>query len=258
MWDLVICMIQRISRDAESVHSGTTVTRPPVNQRYFLSKMFEEDCWAAPNIMPPNIWNTPFTLGNVFEKFTCIFFVILRKNTHIMGLDAGRIPERTSTGQPVPEDGDGGKGAIPNPRFLRSSSTGNSFDPMKGRNLTNYGVDRQRLQISELYFDKFPTPQTLSCWKIGFKTEVCSCSNFPTEAMLWIKEVEMGTSVNDTKIFAIHSRSYSFSWFWITGRENCIIPEQDHPESVLQDERSVWRNRRLRNQNRFHRGRQIA
>ena len=48
-------------------------------------------------------------------------------------------------------------------------------------------------------FDKFPTPATFACWKIRFKTEVCTCSQFPTEAMLWITEVEMVDSVNDLK-----------------------------------------------------------
>ena len=48
----------------------------------------------------------------------------------------------------------------------------------------NYGADQQRLQISDLHFDKFPTPATFACWKIRFKTEVCTCSQFPTEAML--------------------------------------------------------------------------
>ena len=48
-------------------------------------------------------------------------------------------------------------------------------------------------------FDKFPTPTTFACWKIRFKTEVCTCLQFPTEAMLWIKEVEMFESVDDLK-----------------------------------------------------------
>ena len=54
-------------------------------------------------------------------------------------------------------------------------------------------------------FDKFPTPATFACWKIRFKTEVCTCSQFPTEAMQWIKEVEMVDSVDDLKIFVISS-----------------------------------------------------
>ena len=38
----------------------------------------------------------------------------------------------------------------------------------------NYGADQQRLQVSDLHFDKFPTPATFACWKIRFKTEVCT------------------------------------------------------------------------------------
>ena len=66
-----------------------------------------------------------------------------------------------------------------------------------GDSLKNYGADQQRLQISDLHFDKFPTPATLACWKIRFKTEVCTPSQFPTEPMQWIKEVEMVDSVDD-------------------------------------------------------------
>ena len=63
----------------------------------------------------------------------------------------------------------------------------------------NYWADQQRLQISDLHFDKFPTPSTSTCWKIRFKTVVCTCSQFPTEAMLWIKDVEMVDSVDELK-----------------------------------------------------------
>ena len=52
-----------------------------------------------------------------------------------------------------------------------------------GDSSKNYGADQQRLQISDLHFDKFPTPATFACWKIRFKTEVCTCSQFPTEAV---------------------------------------------------------------------------
>ena len=43
-----------------------------------------------------------------------------------------------------------------------------------GDSSKNYGADQQRLQISDLHFDKFPTPATFACWKIRFKTEVCT------------------------------------------------------------------------------------
>ena len=61
------------------------------------------------------------------------------------------------------------------------------------------GQTPQRLQISDLHFDNFPTPATFACWKIRFRTEVCTCSQFPTEAMQWIKEVELVDSVDDLR-----------------------------------------------------------
>ena len=66
-----------------------------------------------------------------------------------------------------------------------------------GDSSKNYGADQQRLQISDLHFDKFPTPATFACWKIRFKTEVCS--QFPTEAMQWIKEVELVDSLDELR-----------------------------------------------------------
>ena len=68
-----------------------------------------------------------------------------------------------------------------------------------GDSSKNHGADQQRLLISDLHVDKFPTPATFACWKIRFKTEVCTCSQFPMEAMHWIKEVEMVDSVDDLK-----------------------------------------------------------
>ena len=57
----------------------------------------------------------------------------------------------------------------------------------------------KRLQILNLHFDKFRNPATFAGWMIRFKTEVRTCSQFPTEAMLWMKEVEMAESVDDLK-----------------------------------------------------------
>ena len=70
--------------------------------------------------------------------------------------DAGIISERTCTGLPVPQDGDGWKSAIPNPKFQRSSATGTSFDYLKGRSFTNYGVDQQKVQIRNLILTSSP------------------------------------------------------------------------------------------------------
>ena len=63
----------------------------------------------------------------------------------------------------------------------------------------NSVVRQQRQQISELQFDKFPTPSTFLCWKIRFKSHVTACSDCTSEAMLWIKEVEMVDSLEEFK-----------------------------------------------------------
>ena len=80
---------------------------------------------------------------------------------------------------------------------LRCPLAKNSVIFSGGDSSKNYGADQQRLQISDLHFDKFPTPATFACWKIRFKTEVRTSSQFLTEAMQWIKEVEMVDSVDD-------------------------------------------------------------
>ena len=82
-------------------------------------------------------------------------------------------------------------------RCRSGPSARNSFDPSEGRSSKNYGADQQRLQISDLHFDKFLTPTAFACWKIRFKIEDVLFSQFPTETMLWIKEVEIVESVDD-------------------------------------------------------------
>ena len=61
-------------------------------------------------------------------------------------------------------------------------------------------------KIPRFFCSKKCKEYTSSCWKVRFHSEVCSCSNCPTEAMLWIKEVEMVDSVDDLGIFVFHSR----------------------------------------------------
>ena len=104
---------------------------------------------------------------------------------------------------------------------IQSSSAG-------GDSSKNYGADQQRLQISDLHFDKFPTPATFACWKIRFKTEVCTCSQFPTEAMQWIKEVELVDSVDDLRSSS-STRGNSMPNFEVLDARICLSPEQDHP-----------------------------
>ena len=76
------------------------------------------------------------------------------------------------------------------PRCQSGPSAKKSVIFSGGDSSKNYGADQQRLQISDLHFDKFPTPATVACWKTRFKTEVCTCSQFPSEAMQWVELVD--------------------------------------------------------------------
>ena len=142
------------------------------------------------------------------------------------------------------------------PRCQSGPSAGNSFDPKEGRFSKNYGADWQRLQISDLHFDKFPNPAKFFCWKIRFKTEVCTCSQFPTEAMLWIKEVEMVESVDDLKssrsIRGIQTPDFELLDARIASALNKIIQNTRFKKKVSLEETQAHK------EDRFLRGRQIA
>ena len=61
-------------------------------------------------------------------------------------------------------------------------------------------VEQPRNQVSEMHFDRVPDLSRFQFWKTSFKTEVCSCTSFPTNAKLWNKEVEMVESVDDLDV----------------------------------------------------------
>ena len=58
-----------------------------------------------------------------------------------------------------------------------------------------HGGGSKDRQLSELQF----IHNRSWCGKIRFKTQVTACSDFPSDAMLWIKEVEMVDSLDDLK-----------------------------------------------------------
>ena len=120
----------------------------------------------------------------------------------------------------------------------------------------NYAADQQRLQISDLHFDKFPTPATFACWKIRFKTEVCTCSQFPTEAVQWIKEVELVDSVDELRSSS-STRGISMPNFEVLDARiasalNKIIHNSHFKRRISLEEQKAQK------EDRFLRGRQIA
>ena len=127
---------------------------------------------------------------------------------------------------------------------------------MRGDSQRIMGADHQRLQISDLHFDKFPNPATFTCWKIRFKTEVCICSQFPAEAMQWIKEVELVDSVDELRSSS-STRGISMPNFEVLDARiasalNKIIHNSHFKKKVSLEEIKVQK------EDRFLRGRQTA
>ena len=83
------------------------------------------------------------------------------------------------------------------PMFARRPSTMSSSIPVDFSQ--NSTVGQQRQQMSERQYDKIPTPHSFLCWKMRFNIQVTTCSDFPSEAMLWIKDVEMADSSEELK-----------------------------------------------------------
>ena len=142
---------------------------------------------------PPSIWDTHGISGNVFANPTASFSALSpqESNTWSSNVLENTSPHVMSERQ-TPD-------TTLVPRCQPGPSAKKSVILCEGGFSKNYGADQQRLQISDLHFDKFPSPATFACWKIRFKTEVCTCSQSPTEAMHWIKKVEMVETVDDLK-----------------------------------------------------------
>ena len=176
-------------KDAESVRSGQShVTSQPVFFTPFpvLGGMLSR-CLGMPSRKngPPSIWDTHGISGNVFANPAASSSAPYPQEANPC---VSNVSEHTS---PHVRNESQTPNAVQDQRCQSGPSATNSFVPREGRFSKNYGADQQRLQISDPHLDKFTTSAIFVCWKIRFKTEVCTCSQFPTEALLWIKEVEM-------------------------------------------------------------------
>ena len=226
-------------QDAESVRSGNShVTSRPVSFPHhpipegMLRHSFVSPCRKKG---PPSIWDTHGISGNVlanppasssapYPQELNQWNSSIEESLHTSTVEKSERPEQN--------------------RDLRCQSGPSDKDSVifsGGDSSKNYGADQQRLQISDLHFDKFPTPATFACWKIRLKTEVCICSQFPTEAMQWIKEVELVDSVDELRSSS-STRGISMPNFYsMRGllqhwRKSSIIPSSK--------EELVWRNKR--------------
>ena len=242
-------------QDAESVRSGNShvTSQPGVFPKHppfegllrpsFISQRHTDG--------PPNIWDTSGISGNVFahpqasssapypQELNSTWKKTIEEPIHMSTAEKSRRPERDQD--------------------LRCQSGPSAKDSVifsGGDYSKNYGADQQRLQISDLHFDKFPTPATFACWKIRFKTEVCTCSQFPIEAMLWTKEVEMVESVDDLKSSS-STRGISMPNFEVLDVRIASALKKIIHNSQLKRRISL-EEQKAQKQDRFLRGRQIA
>ena len=167
-------------QDAESVRSGHShVTSQPVSfPPHPIPGGMQSRSVEMPSRRegPPSVWDTHGISGNVFADPVASSAAPYPQELN---------PWSTGISEPIHSTAEKNENRTPvqDQRCQSGPSAKNSVIPSEGNSFKNYGADQQRLQSSELHFDKFPTPATFACWKIRFKTEVCTCSRFPTEAM---------------------------------------------------------------------------
>ena len=151
--------------------------------------------------LPFDTWNTSGVPENVFGNQFSTFDPPRNPSQGIhccaTPRETGSVPQTTGTGTSFTRDEEQNRGTFPMPTFARRPSTMSSLIPVAVQQ--NCMVGQQQQQMSELQFDKFPTPTSFLCWKIRFKNQVTTCSDFPSKAMLWIKEVEMVDSLDELK-----------------------------------------------------------
>ena len=176
-------------RDTESICSGNPhVTSPPgLFRRHppFEGLLKPAFISQRQNEEPPNIRDTSGTSGNVFahpqasssapypQELNSTWRKTIEKNQFTC------LQQRKVEDQNEIKIWDASLDRHPQ---IQSSSVEETILRIMVQTNNDWG--------SDLHFDKFPTPATFACWKIRFKTEVFTCSHFPTEAMQWIKEVE--------------------------------------------------------------------
>ena len=212
-------------QDVESNHSGRLSLLESKFSRSMLGR--DKECRLTHGI---NLDYKKTFLGNQFSTFDSFRDHPQRIQSDDVQRNCEAVPEARKTKAIDTSEDRLNQGTIPSPTFATKPFTTSST--IRVELPQNYMVEQRTQQISELQFDKFSSPQSFLVWKIRFKTQVTTCPDFPSDAMLWIKEVEMVDSLDELK----SSRSVDGTDFRDAGREDCLSSEQDHPEFTVQEE----------------------
>ena len=184
-------------QDAESICSGNShVTSRPVSfPPHPIPEGMLRHSFVTPSRRegPPSIWDTHGISANVFCKSRCV--IISTLSTRIASMEF--IHRRAA---PFVHSGGKWKTRTRSRSEMPVWTVSQRFSHLQWRRLFKELWSRPTTTADfGSSFRQFPTPATFACWKKRFKTEVCTCSQFLTKAMQWIKEVEMVDSVDDLK-----------------------------------------------------------
>ena len=141
-------------QDAESVRSG---------QSHVATQTVSFPLHPIPGGMPsrrerpPSIWDTHGVSGNVFANPTASSSAPYPQelnpwSSHMSEPIHSSTAEKNENRTPVQDQ-----------RCQSGPSAKKPVIPSEGGPSKNCGTDQQRLQISDLHFDKFPTPVTFAC-----------------------------------------------------------------------------------------------
>ena len=144
-------------QDAETVRSGHShVTSQPLSfPRHPIPGGMLSRSTGMPSRKdgPPSIWDTHGVSGTSSAPYP------QELNPWSSGISEHTSPHVMNESQTPVQD----------QRCQSGPSARNSVIPGEGDSSKDYGADQQRLQISDLHFDKFTTPATFVCWKIRFQ-----------------------------------------------------------------------------------------
>ena len=121
-----------------------------------------------------------------------------------------------------------GQTPVQDQRCQSGPSARNSVIPSEGDSSKNYGADQQRLQISDLHYDKFPHASNIRLledkiqdW--GMYLFTISYGNYAVD-----QRSGVGWFSGWSEIFVFCKRN-SHAEFWSTRCEDCFSIEQNHP-----------------------------
>ena len=192
-------------QDAESIRSGNShVTSQPVPfsphpvPGGMLSRSF-----GVPSRRegPPSIWDKHGISGNVFANPDASSSAPYPQelNPWSSSTEEPLHPSTVEKSERQTQDQD--------PRFQSGQSAKNSVIFSGGDSSKNYGADQQRLQISDLHFDKFPTPATLRLLEDKIQDwGMYLFTIFLRKLCFGSKKWRLVDSVDDLKIFVICKR----------------------------------------------------